>query len=228
MNLEDYDMKICKKCLINKELSEFNKKSDSKDGFSYSCRECSKVLGKEYYINNNNKMSQIKYIIVTKFKKYQKEYYENNNQYILNRVKNYRQENIDSIREYDNLRREGRKDYLNEYTKIRRQNDVLFRLSCNLRSRTRKFLKNKSKSTKEIIGLEPNELKLYLESRFVEGMNWDNYGYWHIDHIIPLSSAKNENELMKLCHYTNLQPLFAKDNIIKSNKIYNGITKEIS
>jgi hypothetical protein len=208
-------MKICKKCLINKEFTEFNKRSDSKDGFSHECRECSKIRGKKYYINNENKI-----------KKYQKEYYKNNEQYILYRVKNYRQENIDSIREYDNLRREDRKDYLNEYTKIRRQNDVLFRLSCNLRNRTRKFLKNKSKSTKEIIGIEPNELRLYLESKFVDGMNWNNYGYWHIDHIIPLSSAKNENELVKLCHYTNLQPLFAKDNIIKSNKIYNGITKK--
>jgi hypothetical protein len=86
-------------------------------------------------------------------------------------------------------------------------------------------LKNKSKSTKEIIGIELDELKIYLETLFVDGMTWDNYGSWHIDHIIPLSSAKNEEELIKLCHYTNLQPLYAIDNIIKSNKINNGITK---
>jgi hypothetical protein len=50
-------------------------------------------------------------------------------------------------------------------------------------------------------------------------MSWDNYGEWHIDHIIPLSFAKNEDEIMKLCHYTNLQPLNGIDNIRKSNKI---------
>jgi hypothetical protein len=59
----------------------------------------------------------------------------------------------------------------------------------------------------------------YLGDLFTEKMNWDNYGEWHIDHIIPLSSANTEEEIYKLCHYTNLQPLWAEDNIKKSNKI---------
>jgi hypothetical protein len=50
-------------------------------------------------------------------------------------------------------------------------------------------------------------------------MSWDNHGEWHIDHIIPLSSAKNENDVYTLCHYTNLQPLWAEENLRKSNKI---------
>jgi hypothetical protein len=64
-------------------------------------------------------------------------------------------------------------------------------------------------------------LKKYIESKFKEGMSWDNYGVygWHLDHIIPLSSAKNEEELKSLCHYTNLQPLWAFDNLSKFNKI---------
>jgi hypothetical protein len=59
----------------------------------------------------------------------------------------------------------------------------------------------------------------YLGDLFTEKMNWDNYGKWHVDHIIPLSSANTEEEIYKLCHYTNLQPLWAEDNIKKSNKI---------
>jgi hypothetical protein len=58
-----------------------------------------------------------------------------------------------------------------------------------------------------------------FQTKFIDGMNWDNRGEWHIDHIIPLSSAKSEEELRKLCHYTNLQPLWEKDNLKKSNKI---------
>jgi len=58
-----------------------------------------------------------------------------------------------------------------------------------------------------------------MEAKFVDGMNWDNIGEWHIDHIIPLSSAETEQEIIKLCHYTNLQPLWAFDNISKGNRL---------
>ena len=51
-------------------------------------------------------------------------------------------------------------------------------------------------------------------------MNWSNYGLWHIDHIIPLSSAKKQEDLYKLCHYTNTQPLWAEDNLKKGSKLY--------
>ena len=77
------------------------------------------------------------------------------------------------------------------------------------------------KSTLDMLGCSIDFLKQYISNKFEKNMSWDNYGLygWHIDHIIPLSSAKNKEELEKLCHYSNLQPLWAKDNLQKSNKI---------
>lgn len=116
-------------------------------------------------------------------------------------------------------------NHTNKYIKNRKERDPLFKLAANIRSRTRCTLKSKhfTKSDKfqNYIGCSLEELKIYIESQFQPGMTWDNwsYGGWHIDHIIPLSSAETEEEMYKLCHYTNLQPLWAKDNLVKSNKI---------
>jgi hypothetical protein len=92
-----------------------------------------------------------------------------------------------------------------------------------LRSRLYGFLKkkqiSKQNTTFEVVGCSPQELKIYLEQKFINPMSWENQGKWHIDHIIPLSSAKTEEELYKLCHFTNLQPMWATDNIKKGSKI---------
>jgi hypothetical protein len=99
----------------------------------------------------------------------------------------------------------------------------------SMRSRLCEYLKQrgykKDKKTFSVIGCTPDELRNHLESQFKKGMSWENYNHrtWHIDHIVPISSAKNKNEIYKLSHYTNLQPLWAEDNYKKSNKI----TKEI-
>ena len=93
-------------------------------------------------------------------------------------------------------------------------------------SRLRVFMKSKNLTkrnrTFSIVGCSPDELKKYLESKFVLGMSWENQGDWHIDHFIPLSSAQTEEQIYKLCHYTNLQPLWAEDNLKKSNKLIIG------
>ena len=77
----------------------------------------------------------------------------------------------------------------------------------------------KSTKTIEILGCSFEEFKIHLESKFDDKMNWDNQGsYWHMDHVIPISSAQTEEEVYRLNHYTNFQPLYWKDNLIKSNK----------
>jgi hypothetical protein len=79
----------------------------------------------------------------------------------------------------------------------------------------------KHNNTFNYIGCSVEYLKNYIEDRFTEGMCWENYGLygWHIDHIIPLSLGKTEEELFKLNHFTNLRPLWAFDNLSKGNKI---------
>jgi hypothetical protein len=104
------------------------------------------------------------------------------------------------------------------------------KLSNSLRSRLSKALtgtipKRKRKTIRAIsyLGCSIEELKKHLESKFQPGMNWNNYSYkgWHIDHIIPLSAfdLTKEEEVKKACHYTNLQPLWWRDNLKKSDKL---------
>lgn len=118
------------------------------------------------------------------------------------------------------LRREKR----NLHEKLKRQSNPLYKLSSTIRSGLLKvFSRNgfsKKSNTKQIIGCTFDELKIYLETKFENWMNWENHGLyngqlnygWDIDHIIPLCKAKTESELLILCHYTNLQPLCSKNN----------------
>jgi hypothetical protein len=108
------------------------------------------------------------------------------------------------------------------YRENRRKNDPGFKLLMNLRSRIGAALKGagKSRRTIELIGCSIAELKAYLESKFIAGMSWSNYGEWHVDHIVPccafdLRSADDQNHCF---HFTNLQPLWAADNFKKSGK----------
>ena len=112
-----------------------------------------------------------------------------------------------------------------EKWKERWNNDELFAIKVRMRNLIRNRLKRlgypkrSDTRTEQILGCNYIILKEYFESKFNDGMNWENRGEWHIDHIIPLSSAKSEEEIYRLCHYTNLQPLWAEDNLKKSNKI---------
>jgi hypothetical protein len=96
----------------------------------------------------------------------------------------------------------------------------LYRLKSILRSRLSKLLKGEVSAVSDL-GCSIEELKKYLELKFLPGMSWANHGLrgWHIDHIIPLASANSEEELKKLCHYSNLQPLWSEDNLSKGDKL---------
>lgn len=154
-------------------------------------------------------------------------YYQEHKEEISVKSKIYYSNNAEAKREYQKKHREtADKDAKNEYFRIYSKNrvkvDPIYKLKGNLRTRLYHYLKDSKLEKKykfsEYIGCLPSELKVHLERQFVKGMSWDNHGSWHIDHIIPLSSAKTEKRLYKLCHYSNLQPLWAADNYKKSKK----------
>lgn len=113
-------------------------------------------------------------------------------------------------------------NYGNNYQQNRKQRDINYRLSGNLRSRLNMAIKRNIKSGSSVrdLGCSIEELKHHLESKFQLDMTWKNYGEWEIDHIQPLASfdLKDRKQLLKACHYTNLQPLWKKDNSSKGKK----------
>lgn len=217
------EVKKCTRCSIEKPLSEFGFHKLGLNGYRSTCKECSRQSNKEYREKN-------------KVKEYE-------------RIKNYRKNNPDKIslwrknqkekkREWyikwrnNNLEKDKNRkktyhlsnpEYYKNYSHFRYTNDIIYRLKNNVRGRIYKFLNSKSISknntTFNIIGCTPDELKNYIESKFLNGMSWDNRSEWHVDHIIPLSLSKNEEDIYKLCHYTNLQPLWKYDNLSKGSKL---------
>ncbi len=197
------ETKICSKCNLEQNKTEFRKDRTKKDGLRPNCKTCSKQYEENRRLTNP-----------TLTKEKLKKFYENNPE----------------------KRQEYRKNYKSrkhEQRKERRNSDVIFNLLNRVRCRIWKYLTinniTKKNRTLDIVGCTPQELKEHLEKQFSEGMTWENRVEWHIDHIIPLSSAKKEEELYKLCHYTNLQPLWAVENMKKGNKIvepFNDIINE--
>lgn len=213
------ETKICKVCNIEKPLSGFYLRKDSIDGYRNDCSECHKTNKKKYREKfpekEKNTTSKWRKNNPDTIKKLSKQYYDNNKERIIDNNKNYYLTNKEKI---------IKKVIIRE--KLKMKSDPIFKLHKNVRNRVKKYLmlENfvKQNKTFEIIGCSPKFLKEYIEKKFTEGMSWELMGkHIHIDHIIPLSSAKTEEEVYKLCHYTNLQPLWAEDNLKKGSKIKN-------
>jgi hypothetical protein len=193
-------MKVCTKCKVEKEFSEFSKDKTRKDNSQLNCKKCNE----QYVINNKEKIIQYKLENKEHLKEYDRQYKIKNKE----NIKQYRLEN---------------KESRNKKEKERRHTDPLYKLSGNIRSLILISIKkqgySKKSKTYEILGCSYEDFKIHLESQFTEGMTWDNQGLWHLDHIYPISRATDEQHVIKLNHYTNFQPLWAEDNNKKYNKI---------
>lgn len=219
------EQKKCSQCLLLKPHSSFYLYKKSKDGRRSSCVECCKNYKeqnkekykeltkkynkkrkdqkKQWALDNKDKVNESK-------KKWTDSNKEKRKEYIKEYNKRYYQLNLEKRREYSKVKQ---KEY--------RQTNDLYRIKSNLRRRINRYIKKKSKSTEDILGINYIDFLIYIQSKFTDGMSIEKLGNEiHIDHIVPLSSAKSEEELYKLCRYTNLQPLWAKDNLSKSDKLF--------
>ena len=217
------DTKTCIKCNVEKSVDSFYKKEICKN--CNICIDCHNIIRREKYAKNRDKILVIrreKDRNNPKVKEYNT-WYRNVNREILNKKSNEYQKKPEI------------KHRRNENLKKRRESDVRFRIEKRLRGRVYEALReqygDKSYKTMELLGCSIDECCKWLESKFLPGMTWENYGQygWHIDHIVPCAifDLTKPEEQLKCFHYTNLQPLWWEDNLSKGSKLpldlYNSI-----
>lgn len=181
-------MKTCTKCNILKPLDIFGKKANYTDGLQYWCKPCHQAYKKSYY---NQNLYQAK------------------------------QERLD----WKKANKEQVASYESSFRSKRYQTDIVYRIVKNQRNRVKQLITNKPTSFTKSIGCGSDFLKAHIESQFKSGMAWNNYGngegFWNVDHIRPLASFDNlENieQFKEAFNYKNLQPLWWRDNLLKSDK----------
>jgi len=188
-------MKSCSKCKEVKPLSEFHK---SGNGFKSRCKSCIKEDSHNRYTNNKEHIGKVnKYYVINnrdKVNSIAREYYKNNREKCLSRTLKWQAKN----KEYIRLSARER-----AYT--RKKLDPVYKLSCKIRSDVHKILSRKTHSTNKYLGCNYSELLSWLNSN-VYGFSYGDSEI-DIDHIVPLSSANSEEELLQLLNYKNLQLL---------------------
>lgn len=207
--------KLCLKCNTEKPIENFyTKKKNNKSYFSSPCKECINKSTKIYREKNKEKIAE----------------YFSKNREILNQKKKLKRQSPEEKEKMLAYNRKYRKENREKWKQAKREKhqknkkNPFYLITNRLRNRIRKVVKNNSKSASalELLGCSPEEFKNYLINKFTADMTWEDFmnGKIHIDHIIPCSSFNllNPEEQKKCFHYTNLQPLWEKDNLKKGNK----------
>ena len=228
------ETKVCSKCGIEKKFDEYRIRTvKGKQYLRSACKKCELLMVKKYYNSHKKERAE-----------YSKKYYIENKEYYSLRSKIYRKNNIENLLKKEAIYRKENKEKRNEYNrnyyqknkkelrkksylryKRRKGNDNLYKLKDQTRRmikdafRRKKYKKNGK--TEKILGCNYYNFIKHLLQTFKNnyGYDWDGKEKIAIDHIIPISKAKTEDEVIKLCHYTNLQLLKYKDNLYKSDKM---------
>lgn len=168
-----------------------------------------KEQNREWRLKNLAKVKS--YSKTTEAKERRAKRYQDNKEALIERQRQYAERNKEKIRKYNN-----------DYIKRRSAVDIQYKLRRAIRNRLRHAIKDCAISTLMGLGCDLDHLKAHIESKFQPGMTWDNWGLfgWHLDHVVPLSKfdLTNSDQVLLACHYTNLQPLWATDNLKKGAK----------
>lgn len=160
-----------------------------------------------------------------------KKWRDNNKEYLSLKHKKWSEKNRDHLNNYHQKWREKNidkhREYKRKYEKHRKDTDPLYKLISNFRTAIYQVLKEnsveKNKSYFDVLQYSPEELINHLEKQFKDDMSWDNYGIWHVDHKLPITSFNiqemGDEEFMKCWSLNNLQPMWGEENIRKSNKV---------
>jgi hypothetical protein len=203
-------MKICKTCNATEDLIGFRKDRRI-------CNNCLKKNKQEYYLSNHKETRE-----------HQNKYRELNRKKInAQKMEHYKLNKERLIKNSSDYKKNNRKRY-NDLKINRKKNDPSYKLRITVSERIRQALKyhlagtyKKKNSTIELLGCSIDELKIHLQNQFKKGMTWQNHGEWHIDHIIPCAAfdLSKKEDCLKCFNYKNLQPLWAHENLSKSDKI---------
>ena len=188
--------------------------------------EYTKEYHKKYYSENKEELLE-----------YKKDHYLNNKDMYLDNSKKWKEENkefyLKCLKQWRGENKEYSKDYLKKwfndnpdkrkeyYENLRLNNPHIIAWRTVLKNAIQRINTKKSNSTIEMLGYSSNDLKIHMELLFLDGMSWENWGEWHIDHKIPVSKFDKETPMTIVNNLNNLQPLWALDNLSKSNKIEN-------
>jgi hypothetical protein len=188
-------MKICAACGVSKAHIEFHRDISQKDGLRHACKPCVLARRARWRKEHPDAVSAG-----------YKRWYETHRAQRHDTKSQWRAANIEHIRSYEHKRLAS---------------NTNARIAHALRRRLRSAIKaNRAGSAVTDLGCTIDDLCIYLHAKFVSGMTWENYGEWHIDHIIPLSAfdLTDRAQFLRACHYTNLQPLWASDNLRKGDR----------
>jgi hypothetical protein len=196
--LREEGKKLCWKCDKVKSLEEFGNNKSSYDGRQARCKPCKSIEDKEYRQRLRDKGEYLK------------------------RKKAEYERNKDTYKTWSANRD---RDYKSEYKRFKQDDFKVYKQKIRslILVSIKKMGYSKKSKTNEILGCSFEVFKQHIERQFKKGMTWNNHGEWHLDHIIPMASATTEEEVLKLNHYTNFQPLWAEDNLKKSDKIIEPI-----
>jgi len=232
-NIENYKTYyIDNKEIIKENIKEYKKKN----------KEYYKKYIEKYYLENKQELSEYKkkYYLENKQEilSHKQEYYLENKEYLLQKSKNWVLNNRSRYIDYLNNWRLDNPEYIKDwrlnnpeknkeyYNNLRLNNPHIIAWRTILQNVIKRIGTKKESSTYEILGYSADELKKHIESLFLDGMYWNNWGQWHIDHKYPVSKFDKETPISIVNSLDNLQPLWTSDNLSKGNKIKEGKMEE--